>query len=119
MKRRLLISILFFVPTFAFAQSSSADDVLDYILSIVKALSGMVGSLAIAFFFWNLIKFLKSNAEGKADLKKSKDMMIWSGVALFMMVGIWSIVAYVQSSLGADLHSNITETPALPENIDM
>ncbi len=120
MKRITLFALLLTIPAIAFAAISDANSFLDYVLIILKDISGILGSLALVFFFWNLIIFIKKSNEGATDLKKSQGMMIWSIVTLFMMIGIWSVVFYVQSSVGADIsNSDITDLPVLPDESNL
>jgi TRAP-type C4-dicarboxylate transport system permease small subunit len=122
MKKFAYILPFILLPVIASAASSNADDVIDYILAILNRISGILSSAAFAYFCWTLIKFIKNSQSGATDLKKSKDTLIWSAVALFMFIGIWSIVAYIQQSFadnGIDIvNSNIDRTPTLPETVD-
>ncbi len=114
MKKIFFFAIAFF-PLACFAYSSDVDDLLFYIMTLLKVASGLLTSAAFLFFFWTLIQFIYKSREGKEDLAKNKTTLIYSGIALFMMFGIWSVVGYVQSSLGVDLRRvDTTETPALP-----
>ncbi len=114
----IILAIIIGLPQFAFAQTS-VDGFLDYFLRIIKFISEIIGAAAIGGFFFNIIKLLQANSAGKpVELSKYKDMLVWSGIALFMMIGIWSIVAYIQGSLGdGALQSDIRKTPAMPEDI--
>lgn len=104
MYKRILTAAVIMLPSVALAQGAGnveggIGETLRQVDSILKFFLGIAMPLAIAFFFWGLIKFIK-NAEN-ADLKKQgKALMINSGIALFLMVGIWSILGYVQSSAG-------------------
>ncbi len=104
MYKRILIAAIIALPTIAFAQSASEvegglgstlqqfDRVLKYGLRIAIP-------IAIAVFFWGLIKFIYQG--DNSDLKaKGKKLMINSGIALFLMVGIWTVLAWIQSSVG-------------------
>ena len=55
-------------------------------------------SLAFFFFFWNLYKFIKA---GDADSKEeAQGKMVWSLVAIIIIVSLWGIIAFVRSVLG-------------------
>lgn len=104
MYKRILTAAVIMLPSVALAQGAGnveggIGETLRQVDSVLKFFLGIAMPLAIAFFFWGLIKFIK-NAEN-ADLKKAgRNLMINSGIALFLMVGIWSILGYVQSSAG-------------------
>lgn len=96
--------------------SNSAD------LSVVRNLLGQIGGLismlppillgaAVVVFFWNLIKFLTSKeADGKA---KGKQFMIWSLVAIFIMVALWGIIAFFGDMIGINPTATV-QAPQLP-----
>lgn len=114
MKKLFILSLIFF-PIVSFAEITNLEGVFDYSLTLISVASNIAFSLAMAWFFWSLIKFIWISKEGKEDISKHKDMLIWSSIALFVMFGIWSIIAYVQSSVGIDSStSEIIETPVIP-----
>ena len=67
-------------------------------------------SLAFFFFFWNLFKFIKA---GDADSKEAaQGKMVWSLVAIIVIVSLWGIIAFVRSVLGIEPGSaNDVEVP--------
>ena len=68
-------------------------------------------SLAFFFFFWNLFKFIKA---GDADSKEeAQGKMVWSLVAIIVIVSLWGIIAFVRSVLGIEPgQANDVEVPA-------
>jgi hypothetical protein len=113
--KKIIFSTFIFIPIISFAAITDLEGVFDYMLVILGVASDILTSLAMAWFFWSLIKFIWISKEGKEDIVKHKDMLIWSSVALFIMVGLWSIIGYVQTSTGVDLsQSDIDRTPVLP-----
>jgi hypothetical protein len=87
------------LPFLAFAQNVS--NVLTTIGNLVKQALPIVAGLALLAFFWGLARFIF--AQGKEDAKKQgKDLMIWGAIALFVMVSIWGIVRFIQTSLGVE-----------------
>lgn len=102
MYKRILTAVILMSPAIAFAQDipeGGIGETVKQIQSLLNFFLAIALPLAIAFFFWGLIKYIR-NAEN-ADLKKDgQKMMINAGIALFLMVGIWSILGYLQSSAG-------------------
>lgn len=93
-------TVLLTLPMLASAQIHDLWSAFDYVDTILKYLLGFMMPLATAAFFWNVIKYIKYAGEGNAaKMKEGRQAMIWTGVALFLMVGIWSVVAYVLGSL--------------------
>jgi hypothetical protein len=115
MYKRILMAVAVAAPSIAFAQNEvqgPLGDTLNQVDAILKFFLGIAMPLAIAWFFWGLIKFIK-NAQN-ADLKKDgQKMMINAGIALFLMVGIWTILGYVQKSAGISGDVQVSAPPSL------
>lgn len=115
MYKRILAVTLLVSPSFALAANNvqgPLGDTLTQVEAIINFFLGIAMPLAIAFFFWGLIQFIR--AGDSADLKgKGKNMMISSGVALFLMVGIWTILGYVQKSAGLTGQVEVSAPPTL------
>ncbi len=118
MKKSILILSLITSPLAAFAATNTVDDVLTNFMNIILAVSQLMAPLAMLFFFWQLIKFIRESHDGATTLAKTKNTLIYAGIILFVMVGIWTIVAYVQSSLGVSVtNSDIRQTPPIPRDV--
>ena len=48
-------------------------------------------------FFFGLVKYIISGAD---DKEVAKSVMMWSLVALFVMVSVWGIIGLVQDTFG-------------------
>ncbi len=57
-------------------------------------------SLAFFFFFWNLFKFIK--AADPESKESAQGKMVWSLVAIIVIVSLWGIIAFVRGVLGID-----------------
>ena len=69
-------------------------------------------SLAFFFFFWNLFKFIRA---GDADSKEeAQGKMVWSLVAIIVIVSLWGIIAFVRSVLGFDSGAGEENDVVLP-----
>ena len=69
-------------------------------------------AVAIVLFFWGLVKFI-ANASDEAARESGKNLMIWGMIAIFVMVAFWSIIGYVQSSLGVSGNINTGSAPTV------
>lgn len=95
------------LPLLASAQVHDLWSAFDYVDNILKYLLGFMMPLATAAFFWNVIKYIKYAGEGDSKkMAEGRQAMIWTGVALFLMVGIWAVVAYVLGSIGINTGSS-------------
>ena len=68
-------------------------------LDLIATAMPVLGGIALLVFFWGLAKFIK-NAGDVGKHQEGKDLMIWGVVALFIMVTLWGLIGFAQSSLG-------------------
>lgn len=76
---------------------------------IVSKLVPFLIAVALVVFFYGLVTFIWKGKEGGETLEKSKQLMIYSIGALFVMVSIWGIVAAMQQILGIDSKAKPTD----------
>lgn len=68
---------------------------------IIGRLVTLFATLAMAAFFWGLVKFILASRAGKPEeIENGKRFMGWSIVALFVMFSIWGIINYAQRIFG-------------------
>jgi len=65
---------------------------------------------AIVAFFWGMVKYLMSGANGESRADGLKTIM-YSLIAIFVMVSIWGVIHLLQATFGVS-NSNSAETPA-------
>ena len=97
-----------FTPLLAFAQPVGGNIIalLGLIEQVVGRLIPIVVALALIYFIWGLIQFLiAADSEGRDD---GKSKMWWGIIALFVIVSIWGIVAFIGNILGINQTTNIT-----------
>ncbi len=76
------------------------DGLLMNILRWAELLLEILSLAAIVAFFWGIVKYIWSETDD--DKVNGKNIMVWGMIALFVMVGIWSILGFFQESLGID-----------------
>lgn len=107
----LLFVLFSLLPRFAAAQDVFAfmDTVIDWLLMLIPVLM----SLAVVYFLWGLVKFIKNAADEKQH-EDGKNIMVWGMIALFVMTAIWGIIGYLQYSLGFQDVQDPGDAPHLP-----
>jgi hypothetical protein len=77
------------------------------IQEVIKAASGLVSQLlvvvvgiALAVFFWGLIKFMFKLGGDEKAVEDGKMLMRWGLIALFIMFSIYGIIKFFQISFG-------------------
>lgn len=88
-------------PAFAFAQLGNIENIVEAIGNLVKLATPIVVGLALLAFFWGLVKFIFSQGD-EGSRKEAKGLMIWSVVALFIMISIVGIINFIGNALDID-----------------
>lgn len=93
-----LITFLSLVPGMALAQTIERGSIKSIAESLTKFFSKLVMpmlfTLALSFFVWGIVDFIRS-AENSEERKKGKQRMLWGIIGLFAMVtyiGLTSIL---------------------------
>ena len=93
----LILSLVAFFSAFSFARAKTFKDVVSYVLTdFLKPLGPIILSLAIVYFTWGVIKFIRG--DGK-DKEEGKQIMFWGIVGLFVMICVWGLVNIVKDTL--------------------
>jgi hypothetical protein len=94
----ILAGAMTFVPLFAFAQLGNVENIVESIGNLVSLATPIVVGLALLAFFWGLVKFIFSAGDEEAR-KGAKSLMIWSVIALFVMISIVGIINFIGNAL--------------------
>ena len=97
-----------FLPLLAGAEAvgGNISALLALVENVVGRLIPIFVALALIWFIWGLIKFvIAADAEGRED---GKLMMWWGIIALFVIVSIWGIVAFIGNILGINATTTVT-----------
>lgn len=115
--KKYLVSALMFAPSLALAQGvGNLTNVQTFLQSIGRlvgiALPIVVG-IALLGFFWGLAMFVFKASDPEKQ-KEARNTMIWSVVALFVMVSVWGLVNFIGSTLGVGAGQGNNNTPTIP-----
>ncbi len=102
--KKLLITLSLGASTLAvaFAQAAPAQNLkslIDTVQTIVTQLLPLSVGLAVVAFFFGLVMFIVKGREG-AEHAKWLQFMGMSILALFVMVSIWGLVAFINGVFG-------------------
>jgi heme O synthase-like polyprenyltransferase len=94
--KKITASVLgFFAPMLAFAQSSTyITNTTNIVKDLIRAAFIIIPALAILFFFWELIGYIRANAE---DKEKKRAMLLYSVLALFIIFSAMGIIKVLQT----------------------
>lgn len=113
-----LLPMFAFAPLFALAQT---DPNLTPLLSFFAQLSTLVGqilvplvfALALVGFFWGLFKTLIWGGADESKREEGKKLMLWSIIALTVMVLIYGIIYFLGNLFGIE-RVNEVQLPKAP-----
>ncbi len=106
--------VLAATPSAVFAQDTSlVDGWLEWILDILDLLVLIILALALVFFLWGVAKFILNAGDPSAQ-SEGKQIMFWGLIALFVMVSVWGLLAFIQNTIGID--DEEVERPAIFED---
>ena len=105
--KKVVYGLLAFAPVLTFAQNANTQgltDIVTFIANTVRSLIPIMFGLAIVYFFWGLIQYIRNPAGGKEGEKGGggRAIMIAGLVSLFIMVSVWGIINLAQNALGVN-----------------
>ena len=87
--------------------SSSGDlnfcSVVDFFLGLMGAAIPILISISVIVFVWGVFRYVIAEGEDKA---RSRDVMLYGIIGLFVMVSVWGLVTIVKNTFDLDDNSN-------------
>jgi len=105
--------LLFFFPSLVFAETFA--EVLGIAQSLIHGLFPIMTLLAVIYFLWGAIKYIKLSDQPE-ERSKGRDLMIHGIIAVFVMVSFWGLVDILINtffSSPTDLLLDVTDVPQL------
>ncbi|HRZ30564.1 MAG TPA: hypothetical protein P5274_02775 [Candidatus Paceibacterota bacterium] len=118
-KLKLLAFSFALTPVLALAQASTFDNtgyfesVAQTIFDVINLLIPAAMGLVFLVFFWYLYKYIMGNVE---DKEKSKSGLLWSVIAIVIMLSIYGIANWAQGITGVGVGSNTITPPNIMTN---
>lgn len=91
----LIFSLL--VPSLAFAQMGIGRLLQDF-GALINPTIGVLVAIGLLVFLWGLVKFIFRVGGDEKAVEDGKRLMLWGLVALFVMVSVWGIVAFLEDA---------------------
>lgn len=108
-KKIIAISSVLALPFMALAQTQ-AITVLERFRQILNLLVPILITVAVLWFFWGLIEYIKGGPE---DKDKGKFYMIWAVIALFVMVSVFGLIGLIGTTFSIQQGGSIP-LPQIP-----
>ena len=96
---KILLAVSLFAPVTSFAALQGISDLLVSARDIINEAIPVIIGLALIFFFWGLIQFIRSAGQEKG-VEEGKRRMLWGIVALFVMLAIFGILNVISDAVG-------------------
>jgi hypothetical protein len=111
--KKVIYGALAFSPVLAFAQNlGNVQTLVNQIGGIIRSIIPIMFALAIIYFFWGMIKFIRSAGDPKAAAE-GRSIMIYGVIAIAVMVSIYGLVGWLQTTLGVTAPTTIN-LPTVP-----
>lgn len=73
--------------------------IIEMFINLGLKLIPFLGALAFLTFVFGVGNFIK-NSDNEKEIGKSKNIIIWGIVGLFVLFSIWGILAFLKSEFG-------------------
>jgi fumarate reductase subunit D len=103
--------VSFFTPLAVYAQD--LEEVMDTIKRMVDRLVPLFMVLAVAVFFWGIVKYI--TAAGDAEKEKvARGYILYGLLGIFVLVAFWGLIMIVANTLGITPGGGSFVTPITP-----
>jgi hypothetical protein len=97
---RAIAFTLILTPSVASAEFKGIKGIISGVGDIIQTLTGIAAAAALLFFLWGLARFILAVGGDEKAVSQGKTFMMWGIIALFVMVSVTGIIAFMQSELG-------------------
>ena len=115
MMKKFIYAAITFAPVLALAQTAGTTNIENIVKGIGKIINLIIPimfALALVYFFWGLIKFIRSAGDPKAAAE-GKGIMIYGIIAIAIMISIYGLVNWLATTLGVTQTGNVV-LPTVP-----
>jgi len=105
MKKFAVIVGTYLAPFAVLAQGTTGtqtriSDVLLTFTGLLNLIPPILLALAIIYFMFGLVTYILNSSKDSGNRSEAIEIMIWGGIAIFVMVTITSIIRIVQNTFG-------------------
>jgi len=119
--KKIIISaniVLLTFPKVIFA--AGVNDLIDETFALVtEILIPLAFALCLFYFFWGVVKYIRTGAGSEEAAKEGKKVMIWGIVGLFVAFAIWGIISFIQNELGIPNIDRVERPPVQDVNVSI
>lgn len=74
---------------------------------ITNILIPLAFALSVLYFFWGVVKYIRTGASSEEAAKEGRRVMVWGVIGLFVAFSIWGIISFVRGELGIPEVQNV------------
>ena len=113
--KKVLYGFLAFSPVLVLAQTpggtiSGLQTNLGEFRALLNTLIPVLIALAVVVLLWGLVKYIRGAGDEKARAD-GKHMMLWSIIAIIIMLSLFGIISWIQSAVGLSGTASSYTTP--------
>ena len=112
--KKIIYAALAFAPVMALAQTqpniTGISNLVTSIGQIIQKIIPIMFAIAIIYFFWGLIQYIRSAGDPK-KAAEGRGIMIYGVLALAVMVSVYGLIGWLQGAVGLTPSTTIS----LPE----
>lgn len=97
--RYIILAPLASLPSFAFAAVTDFRSLMQLFIDLLGSVIGVLYALAFVAFFWGISLFIFNTNDDKKR-QEGKAWMMWSIIALFVMITVWGLVELLVNTAG-------------------
>lgn len=101
LKVKIKMKIYLFALALTLPSTASAQGItrlLEEFGDLINPAIGVLVAIGLLVFFWGLAKFIFRVGGDEKAVEGGKKLMLWGLVALFVMVSVWGIVAFLEDA---------------------
>jgi heme/copper-type cytochrome/quinol oxidase subunit 3 len=104
------LGVLLFTPILASAQVNDAVDLIGLVIGWLGTIVPLLIGVIMVIIFWNMGQFIL-HAGDERERQKYKQFIIWSVIAMFLIISFWGVVYMIARSFFGDPGSPIYADP--------
>lgn len=97
----LFIALLAVFPAATFAEVTDFKSLMQLFVNLLGSVMGLLYMAAFVAFFWGIALFILNTNDDKKR-QEGKTWMLWSIIALFVMITIWGLVGLLVNTVGVN-----------------
>lgn len=110
---KIIAFLLILVPLTVSAQFGGTGLLIARAGYLINVLTTVAAGAALLVFFWGLVKFILKAGDEKG-VEEGRRLMLWGIIALFIMVSVWGLVAFIRNEIGVLPSNTAPVVPTFP-----